>query len=292
MHIVSGRLAGSTLGFVALAVPVFSTPVSSGPPEITALDGDAPAAFAATFDRQVNVFGVRLYATPAVPAKKLLHAANVMAQYLDNDADGAVDNRQVLRKLIAARAAMVMFAHRRDTDAFFDTIDDETLDGLSLQDLQALETHPGGAAEGVFDATLEEVLHLISHAGLAAAYPRVWGEAPGTRLADAMDVARGGHFEQIPPQYPDSAWYTYDDATCDYSCQATEYFYWGLTSLLGLQDFAGRPEEIQHEWRPNTPDKLALTDPKLHRLLTRKRFKLPTIAPDGSYMRHGYRHPG
>ncbi len=269
---------------VMITMLVSATPVrAAGAFKITALSDDAPTGFAAAFDRQVDVFGVRIYATPPVPRGKLLHVANVLAQYLDNDADGAVDNKRVLRKLLAARASMVMFADSRETEAFFEAVDDETLDAIELQDVAAAETYPGGAAKGRFDASLEEVLHLISHVGLARAYPRIWGERAGTKLAKAMDIARGGHLLQIPEQYSDSAWYTYDDVTCDYSCQATEYFYWGLTSLLGLQDFPGRFDQIRHEWRLNTPEKLATTDARLYRLLIRKRYRLPTIAPDGDY---------
>ena len=50
-----------------------------------------------------------------------------------------------------------------------------------------------------------------------------------------MDKARGGQFTEIPNQYPSSAWYTYDDETCDYKCMSTEYIYWALTSILGGQ---------------------------------------------------------
>ena len=32
-----------------------------------------------------------------------------------------------------------------------------------------------------------------------------------------MDIARGGRFLSIPMDYPDTAWYTYDDETCDYA---------------------------------------------------------------------------
>ena len=51
-----------------------------------------------SFNRKVIVFGIDIYAVKEVEDIKLLHAANVMAQYLDNDGDGLVDNQLVLNK--------------------------------------------------------------------------------------------------------------------------------------------------------------------------------------------------
>ena len=127
------------------------------------------------------------------------------------------------------------------------------------------------------------VLHSITQFGYAGAYPEVFGERPGTAIAKVMDEARGGHFRSVPDRYPDGGWYTYDDRTCDYGCQITEYVYWGLTSLLGGQDFAGRRENIDNEWRLNTPAKLKAGDPGLYRLLTDPKYRFPTALPDGSY---------
>ena len=76
--------------------------------------------------------------------------------------------------------------------------------------------------------------------------------------------------------YPADAWYTYDDKTCDYSCMVTEYFYWGLTSILGAQSYSGRLDDIQHEWDLNTESKVKATDPTLYDLLTDSKYKLPT----------------
>ena len=69
-----------------------------------------------------------------------------------------------------------------------------------------------------------------------------------------MDIARGGQFMSVPNSYPASAWYHYYDQTCDYQCMATEYFYWGMTSILGAQE--NRLNEISQEWDLNSRDKL------------------------------------
>ena len=104
------------------------------------------------------------------------------------------------------------------------------------------ETRPEGSSPDGFDAALEEILHLVTETGYAFAYPEVFGmeefQNSGTtsKLQDDMDIARGGAFKTVPKQYPDEAWYRYDDRSCDYQCQTNEYIYWGLTSLLGGQN--------------------------------------------------------
>jgi hypothetical protein len=210
-----------------------------------------------------------------VEDEKILHAAALMAEYLDNDEDGVVDNELVLSAMNESRAFLVMW--KRESD-----LDFEPPDGRIGQDLGADETRPSWHnGVGEFDAGLEEVLHLVTHAGYAQAYPEIFGERAGTLLCDAMDIARGGRFESVPDTYPDEAWYTYDDRTCDYSCMSTEYIYWALTSLLGAQE--RRADEIGHEWRLHTPELLTETDLAVSVLLTDPDYKFPTVLPDGIY---------
>ncbi len=102
-------------------------------------------------------------------------------------------------------------------------------------------------------------------------------------LTEAMDIARGGQFFSIPNTYPASAWYHYDDVSCDYGCMATEYFYWALTSILGAQSYAGRPESIANEWELYNEQLVETTDVAVYALMTDPRFKLPTKLPDGNY---------
>lgn len=230
------------------------------------------------FNRKVVVFGVDIYAVTGVTDANLLHAANLMAQYLDNDEDGIVDNQLVLDKMLEKKAFMVMWKSENDLDEF--------PSGREGQDLGNDETNPtyiSSGKSGRFDAALEEVLHIITHTGYAEAYPNVFGEKAGTTLADAMDLARGGLFTSIPNNYPTGAWYTYDDRTCEYDCMITEYHYWALTSILGAQE--NRLGEIGQEWQLNTLAKVQETDKAVYQLLTDPQYKFPTVLPDGTYKR-------
>jgi hypothetical protein len=252
---------------------------------IESIPEDAHPAFD-VFSQYVDVFGIGIYASSDVSREKVLHAASVMAEYLDNDEDGQVDNPAVVRELVSRNAALFMFERPEShvENNFYDGIDDLFRDGPpALQPLYGNETFPDGMARGQFDPTLEEVLHLITNSGYAHAYPDIFGEQPGSAIADAMDEARGGYFEDVPSSYPAGAWYTYDDQTCDYACMISEYHYWALTSLLGAQDLPARGEEISHEWRLNTPEKLLEGDPAIYDLLTDPQYIHPSVLPDGDY---------
>ena len=231
-----------------------------------------------SFNKKVVVFGIDLYAVREVEDAKLLHAANVMAQYLDNDEDGLIDNQLVLNKMLGNKAFLVMWKKKKDLNI-------RPPSGRIGQDLGNDETNPSFVSNGNtgrFDATLEEVLHLINNAGHSYAYPGTFGKNQKSALSKAMDVARGGRFFKIPSIYPANAWFSYYDSTCDYeTCQTIEYLYWALTSILGAQE--NRLNEIGKEWKLNTVDLLENTDNEIFELLTNPIYNLPTILPDGSY---------
>lgn len=255
--------------------------VTQGEFTISDVPDEKPRMMKKYFNKYVEVFGVQIYASHKVSNDKVFHCANVMAQYLDNDEDGVPDNPLVVEEMVKRNAYMMMF-HKR------------TMSGQNVfllrspkdwagQDLGGYETRPEGSGPSGFDATLEEVLHLITHEGYARVYPEVFGEQKGSIIANAMDIARGGQFDDIPDSYPDNAWYTYDDKTCDYSCMVTEYTYWALTSILGAQAYSGRLEEINNEWDLNTHDLVQTTDPAVYDLLTNPDYHLPSVLPDGTY---------
>jgi len=223
--------------------------------------------------KEVNVFGITIQATDCVSDAKVRHAANVLAEYLDNDNDGVIDNPAVVDQIKENNGWLGMSCEADDVSA-------------AATELFAEETHPGGSSlNSGFDATLEEILHVITEKGYANAYPSVFAEREGSSIANAMDTARGGVKGGGKPvdSYPADAWYTYDDKTCDYSCMVTEYFYWGLSSILDAQSYSGRLDEIGGEWDLNTKAKVKATDPTLYNLLTNPQYRLPATIPDGTY---------
>lgn len=248
-----------------------SDPISPGNDPNFTIISHSDTGFTST-NRKVMVFGIPIYAFYNVEDSKLLHAANIMAQYLDNDENGTVDNSLLLSTLLNNEAALFMWKTEPQIT-------------LNAQDLGADESiplwHTNGQI-GKFDAALEEVWHVITYSGYSDAYPEIFGENPGTSLTNAMDIARGGNFTSIPQNYPNGAWYTYDDQTCDYRCMATEYFYWGMTSILGAQE--NRLNEISQEWDLNTRSLVENTDTAIYSLLNNPVYNFPTVLPDGSYM--------
>ena len=223
------------------------------------------------------VHGVPIYATNTTGDDKLLHAAGVLAQFLDNDEDGEIDNPKVHQAMLDTGGTIVMTGTQDEAHEM------DWRNAPRGQGLYDEETVIDAREQGVFDAALEEIWHMVTDNGYGVAYPDVFGTEPGTALTDAMDVARGGAFDGPPEEYPEGAWYTYDDVTCDYGCMASEYIYWVYTSFIGAQDLPGRLDQIGHEWPLNTPEKVKEGEPVLYEILSDPEYRIPMVIPDGTY---------
>ena len=234
------------------------------------------------FEKSQKVFGVHVFGTSDVDDSKFDHAVNVLRDYLDNDGDGKADSKKLVRSLKREKAAMTIFRDEDEINEYIEKYERKIEKiGANLQDLFDSEIVTTLDKSGEFDASLEEVFHLVSDYGYSKVYPKQFGLQKDSLIGQLMNNARGGYFKKVPKQYPDDAHYTYYDKSCNYECQVTEYFYWGMTSVLGGQQSLGRFEEIQDEWRLNTPAKVAESDPELFELLTSGQFGLPTVLPDG-----------
>ena len=158
------------------------------------------------FSKYVEVFGLRVLATSGVSDAKVLHTANVLAEYLDNDENGLIDQAEVLSSLIGSSnstiSTMVLFASQNEQDSLDSSLAQFESIMTRTQNLFGDEIFENGSQGENRDATLEEVLHLVTDKGWDEAFPSVWGEKKGSSIANAMDIARGDISNPSPPLIP------------------------------------------------------------------------------------------
>ena len=227
------------------------------------------------FPIKIEVYGVKIIGTEATPRKDIKKAAKVLKQWLDNNGDNKPDNSLVVDELIKNNAILAMGKTENDLENSFDNLidvleeSDVDVDNFERSLIGLISDEPN-------IAYIEEILHLVTQVGYANAYPEVFGEFKGSRISNAMDIARGGFFKITPKVYPENSWYHYYDKSCDYSCMITEYFYWSLTSLLGAQ--INRYDKISEEWELNTPKKME-KDKLMMKILQDEKFQIPKRLP-------------
>ena len=165
----------------------------------------------------------------------------MLAEWLDNDQDGCVDNPEVLVKLLESKdigtdwgiewmaKPAFAFVNGLEQDVNYTAIGTTLgLEGFWL----AQKVFKGGffpncvgpaatAQPYCRDESMEEIWHGITDVGYAGAFPDVFavGYDSNSLVSQAMDAARGGKFLETPEEYPADAWYTYNDEGCDYTCQ-------------------------------------------------------------------------
>jgi len=235
--------------------------------------------------KYTTVFGATVFAASSVTDAQFQHVASVLAEWLDNDEDGCVDNPLALTKYLAMKPqpAILVPGTGDLTNAVAEAFDKAGyFCNAPLYTGEILPKCSGPAAtSSCADATLEEILHMWTSHGFANAYPAAFG-IQTSKLTTAMDVARGGKFDQAPASYPAGAWFTYDDTSCGYGCQVTEYVYWGMAAWVGA--LVGRKTEIQKEWKFETKAKVEAGDALLTALFKNTTvYKVPTISPTGVY---------
>jgi len=242
------------------------------------------------FQMFVDVFGLYVVAPSSAPEEYVIHSANVLAEYIDNDKDGLPDDRAVLDHLLGENfltPVWVMSTREQFDQNRRGTVCD---DGVSLAASMYYDEDEwaigGIQSAGTWDTNLEEIWHIVSN-GWYSTYPEFFGDEPSesSKLVNAMDAARGGRFFAIPDKYPDNAWYSYYDDTCDYGCQLHEYFYWITMANIDALDpvLTSKCADSAHEWNVCNQSELGKVDALAFDLLNNHGFNLPTNIPNGRY---------
>jgi len=238
----------------------------------------------------IDVFGVYVVAPSSAPLELVIHTANVLAEYIDNDEDGIPDDQAVLNQLIDGKFVAPVWT-KSVRDAFWPSVqgtycEDNIRTAASMYYDGGDEWALGGIqSAGTWDTNLEEMWHIVTAGGWAVEYPDYFSpyESSNSLISQAMDMARGGRFLSVPEQYPDSAWYTnYEGA---YPNQVDEYFYWIMMANFGALDpsITDKCQGSSDEWGVCTKAQLAQVDPLAHSLLNDHEFNLPDRIPDGNY---------
>jgi len=230
------------------------------------------------FNRKVVVFDIPIFAFKSVEDSKLIHIANVLAQYLDNDEDDVVDNTTIHAQLKTNKSLIYVWKTTAERDAVIPP------SGYNVNDISADSVnsiwHSNGHT-GDFDGSIESVWKFISKNGHEVSYPSIFSSQSNSEISDAMNTARGGVFQNPPASYPAGAWFTNSDINCDFSCQVTKYNCWVLSSILGANE--NRLTDIQNEWTLNTSAKVQSDDVKAWAIFSNSTYKLPSTLPDGTY---------
>ena len=257
-------------------------------------------AKSANLTKGLTVFGINILATSEVTDAKLLHAANITAELIDNNEDGTADNPTVLKALVDNSTFVKMYNLQSGNSV---TIDTDVLDDAGVSkntSLGAYETVDNYADGVSHDASIEEIFHLITQYGYSVAYPTVFEESntSTSAMALAMDTARGGRqltttdgawvYNNTTCPATGSvesgkAWWFYDEASADYKTMQTEYMYWAVTSKFGMHDSTAGRTKADSEWCPNTKAELLAQDPTIYNLIDNATYAFPTVLPDASY---------
>lgn len=192
------------------------------------------------FYQREKVFGVHVFGTSDVGDHKFDHAVNILREYLDNDGDGKADSKKLVKSLKREKAVLTIFSDEDQLEEFIDEHERKFEKAkANFQDLLDFEIVTASDNSNKFDASHEEVFHLISDYGYSEVYPKQFGKKKDSVIGGLMNNARGGYFQKVPNKYPKEAYYTYDDKSCDYDCQITEYF------LLGYDISSWRAESTR-----------------------------------------------
>ena len=240
------------------------------------------------FSQFVRVHGMYVVGDEDAPSDYVLHTANILAQYLDNDEDGIPDD-QVVTDYLVANGVIVPVWTKDIRENFWSSArgtwcEDNIRTVASMYHADSQWAIGGIEKAKIWDSNLEEVWHVVSEAWYRV-YPEYFNDKfddpRDSLLTEAVDAARGGYFEEAPKVYPAEAWYRYFD--CPYGCQVHEYFYWITVANIGALDPAITNWCPNEEWSICTKEELRIRDVRAYDLLNNHGFKLPTHIPDGSY---------
>ena len=262
------------------------------------------------FDKYINVYGVTIAAMPKTPVPEIIHAAKIYAQLIDNDENFHPDDIKIYQyhqEDHKGRNSLIVLVDNKLMDKKWIGFKPGQKFWVPAQALRPGHSGVGHSRDGEMDIAVEELFHKYGKS-LQSVYPQDFGlpdEESGdtwaSTLTDAMDTARGINRTVKPVNnrwiYPESAWYTYDDTSCGWSCQVDEYLWHVWATNIGYYEMLTRPpdvpkeesktkgwcENIRFEWDLCTREDLKDRDLLAFNLINSTRYQIPNRIPFGEY---------
>ena len=85
------------------------------PNELSAIDS--------YFTSYISVFGIHIVGTSRVDSDKLLHSAYVLAEYLDNNQDGTVDDPNILEEMLNKNCVLTVTYDSDEIESIRSSVD-------------------------------------------------------------------------------------------------------------------------------------------------------------------------
>ena len=103
-------------------------------------------ARSANYSKGLTVFGINILATSEVPDEKLLHAANITAELIDNNEDGTPDNTCVtaVLSILGGYVSMYNQAEGNSVEINKDPLDEAGAGGTGLGAYETLHNYADG----------------------------------------------------------------------------------------------------------------------------------------------------
>jgi len=222
--------------------------------------------------------------------KKIDHIAHVLAQHIDNDADGEIDHPDLISYVV--NNDMFMFVKYDESEqaqkpddgwgqmtglweAVLNSCNVPSNRGASDTDRStwssAVENTPGSTqCNPGRDATVEEIHHLLADAA-AQLYPDEWGTTSSSKAGSLVlalngDCGWGNNWINPGGQNPKcTGTYAYNDQTCKEDCRIVEGVYWASISWIGGLYTSEYASDIGNEWLMTVPDSSMTALPKTYK---------------------------
>ena len=222
---------------------------------------------------------IPIFGTANVSRNALLHTANILAGYFDNDYDGVIDNSTLYAEFSDGLKGIAVYANTADETNITAQLGSWKLRTTSLYENE-MNNFQGDSVNGNRDVTLERLLrYFIIEKGYTQAYADLSVSRP-TDITAAMDLARGGYQAGGLPNYsyPPFAWYT-DPTGLQYDQLVYEYLYLSISSYAGSQAWRSSDNNLLLKWSTYTRALLESTDTTIIPIIESTTYNFPVTQP-------------